>query len=434
MKMGTLLITNGTLIDPKNKKNGKWDLLIENGVVKDILKSGSVGAGLKPAHKNFQVIDAKGVVVAPGFVDLHTHLREPGFEYKETIETGTASAAAGGFTSVCCMANTNPVNDQASITQYILKQAKEKGLVNVFPIGAVTKGLEGKELSLMGELKKAGCVAVSDDGKTVRNAQLMRLAMEYARSFDLPVITHAIDPDLAERGVMSEGSMSTSLGLRGIPNEAEDIIIARDIYLAQLTGARLHVAHVATREGVELVAKAKKKGLSITCEVTPHHFTLTDDAVSGYDTNTKMAPPLRSEEDRRALIEGLRDGTIDAIATDHAPHALIDKEVEYDCACFGIVGLETALALSLKLVESKKLKIEDVISLLTWKAASIVGLRKGDLAVGADADVVIFDPNQAWTVQASAFQSKSKNSPFDGMKVKGRVKTTIVSGKIVYTM
>ncbi|MBI2339582.1 MAG: dihydroorotase [Deltaproteobacteria bacterium] len=425
-----LLIKNGHLIDPKNRRDGRFDLLIENEKVRDLLKPGT-------KVTSAEVIDAKGCIVAPGFIDLHVHLREPGHEYKETIRSGTWAAAAGGFTSVCCMANTNPVNDNASVTEYILNKAREEGVVNVFPIGAVSRGLEGSELSPMGELKKAGCIGFSDDGKTVQNNRLMRLALEYAKTFDSPVISHAICADLACGGVMHEGFVSTRLGLSGIPNAAEEIIISRDIHLAELTGARLHIAHLSTAGGVELVRQAKKKGIKVTAEAAPHHFTLTDEAVEGtvsrgYDTNTKMMPPLRSENDRKAIVAGLASGVIDAIATDHAPHATVDKEIEFDKAAFGIVGLETALSLSLQLVEKKKLSMKKMVELLTVNPARIMGLKKGSLEKGASADIVIFNPAVSYKIDPSKFRSKSKNTPFGGMKVKGVVKCTLVGGKVVY--
>ncbi|MBX7148220.1 dihydroorotase [bacterium] len=425
--MKRLHIKNGHLIDPKNKINGKFDVVCENGVVIDVLKPGQKVA-------DAEVIDATGLVVSPGFVDLHTHLREPGFEYKETIESGTRAAAKGGFTSICAMANTNPVNDAASVTEFIIKQAKTKGIVNVFPIGALTKGLKGKELAPIGELKRAGCVALSDDGKCVENPLLMRVAMEYAKSFDIPVITHSVDQCLSAGGVMNEGKVSARLGLPGIPHEAEDIMIARDIYLAGLTGARLHIGHVATCGGVEAIERAKKKGLPVTGEVTPHHFTLTDEAVIGYRTEAKMAPPLRENHDIKALVQGLADGTIDAIATDHAPHSVLEKEVEFERAECGIIGLETALSLSIKLIDNKKITLEKIIATLTHQPAQIVALKKGSLEKGADADITIFDPEREYVIDENTFCSKSSNSPFMGMKVKGVVTHTLVAGKVVYSL
>lgn len=424
--MTKLVIQNGRVIDAATGLDETTSVWIEKGKIK------KVGARAPDNAKSYKVLDAKGCIVSPGFIDLHTHLREPGFEYRETIATGTRSAAAGGFTSVCCMANTNPVNDQASVTEFILKEAQKSGVVNVFPIGALTKGLEGKELAQIGDLKQAGCVALSDDGKCVSNSALMRMAMEYAKSFDLPVITHSVCPDLTGRGVMNESITSTKLGLEGIPNQAEDIMIARDIYLAELTGARLHIAHIATKGGVELVEQAKKKGLPVTCEVTPHHFTLTDVAVCGYHTHAKMAPPLRSEKDRVALVKALKNETIDAVATDHAPHAPIDKEVEFDHAECGVVGLETALSLGLRLVEKNKLPLLTLLKSLTINPAKIVGLDKGTLKEGADADVVVFNTDKEYTVDPNFFYTKSNNSPFDGMKLKGQIEFTLVNGKVVY--
>lgn len=421
--MKKTLIKNGLIIDPSQNIEQKGNLLIVGDKIEAII------------HEEFdadEVIDAKGKIIAPGFIDLHVHLREPGFEYKETIETGTLSAAAGGFTSVCCMANTNPVNDAASVTDYIKKQSREYGLVNVFPIGALTKGLKGKELSQIGELKKSGCVGLSDDGMCVENPQLMRLAMEYAKSFDLPVLTHSVDPKLCEGRVMNEGFLSTKLGLPGIPNEAEDITIARDIYLAKLTGARLHICHIATAGGVDLVKRAKEAGLPVTAEVAPHHFTLTDEAVNDYDTDAKMMPPLRSEEDRQAVINGLAHGIIDAIATDHAPHAPVDKHVEFEHACCGVVGLETALSLSLELVKQNRLTLMQLIKSLTINPAQIVNLDKGTLKSNTSADVVVFDPDHKYIVDSNLFASKSKNSPFNGRETVGKINYTIVNGEIVY--
>ncbi len=420
-----LLIKNGKLIDPKNKRDGLFDVLIEKDQVLDVVKPGQK---ISADH----IIDAEGCVVAPGFVDLHVHLREPGFEYKETIQTGTQAAAAGGFTSVCCMANTEPVNDNASVTKNILKQAKEVGLVNVYPIGAVTMGLKGQQLSPMGDLKRAGCVAFSDDGITVASSMMMRLAMEYAKSFELPIISHAVDPVLAGRGVMNEGFLSTKMGLAGIPHEAEDIIIARDLYLSKLTGAALHLAHITTAEGVNLVRRAKEEGLKVTAEVTPHHLTLTEAAVCGYDTHAKMAPPLRTQADIEALWKGLADGVIDAIATDHAPHGMIDKEVDFAEAACGVIGLETALGVCWTEAVKRKIPLSKLISALTFRPAEVVGIQKGSLEKGAVADVVIFNPEATWAVDSKKFYSKSHNCPFEGWKLKGVVKATLVAGKVVY--
>ncbi|OGQ07984.1 MAG: dihydroorotase [Deltaproteobacteria bacterium RIFCSPLOWO2_12_FULL_40_28] len=417
-------IKNGHLIDPQNKRNGAFDLIIEKGRIADVIKSGK-------NYKESKILDAKGLIVSPGFVDIHTHLREPGFEYKETIESGTESAACGGFTSICAMANTNPVNDQAQVTNYIVNRAKEVGKVRVYPIGAVTKNLDGKELAAMGELKEAGCVAFSDDGKCVDNAQMMRLGMEYAHSFALPIISHALCSCLGS-GVMNESFVSTKLGLVGIPNQAEDTMVARDIMLAELTGARLHIAHLSTKGSVELVKAAKKKGLKVTAEVTPHHLFLTDQRIKNYDTNAKMAPPLRSEEDRRAVLKALSEGIIDAIATDHAPHAIIEKEVEFDQAAFGIVGFETALGLAMSFVHAGELKIERMIAALTTGPAKIFSLPAGSLEVGALADITLFDPKKSWIVKPELFRSKSKNTPFGGIKLKGKVAYTLVGGEIVY--
>ena len=420
----SVIIKNGRVIDP-GRINGPADVLIENGTI------AAVGPGLK-APAGATVIDATGKWVLPGFVDLHVHFREPGFEYKETIATGAAAAVAGGFTSVCCMPNTQPVNDNQSITEFILDKAKAAGLANVFPIGAITKGSEGKELAEFGDLKKAGCVAVSDDGKPVMNAMVMRRALEYARAFDLPVVDHCECTHLSEGGCMHEGQVATEMGLHGIPSASEDVMVARNLALAELTGGRLHLAHLSTAGSVRMVREAKARGIRVTAEACPHHFLLTEEAVREFNTNAKMNPPLRSRKDVEAVKAGLKDGTIDVIATDHAPHAAFEKEREFDYAPFGIVGLETAWGLALVLAEEGVLTVEQVVSALTIQPARAFGLAKGTLAVGADADVTIVDPEAQWVVDPGQFKSKGRNTPFAGWKLKGRVVSTLVGGRVVH--
>jgi len=357
------------------------------------------------------------------------HLREPGYEYKETIATGTAAAKAGGFTAVCCMPNTNPVNDTRSVTEFILSQAGKSASARVYPIGAITKGSKGEELAEMGELHDAGCVGISDDGKPVMSAAVMRRAMEYSKIFDIAVISHCEDASLAGKGVMNEGFVSTELGLRGIPNAAEDVMTGRDILLAELTGARLHICHVSTAGSVRLIREAKQRGVRVTAETCPHYFTLTEDAVRGYNTMAKMNPPLRTAEDVAAIKQGLKDGTLDVIVTDHAPHGLDEKSGEFDAAPFGIVGLETSVGLSLNLVREGVLTIADAVRRMSLNPAAILKLDKGTLSVGAVADITVIDPDLEWTVDASQFKSRSKNTPFNGWKLKGRAVQTIVGGK-----
>ena len=422
----TILIKDGHVIDP-GRWNGPADVLIENGTI------AAVSPGLS-APKTATLVQAKGQLVLPGFIDLHVHFREPGFEYKETVQTGTASAVAGGFTSVCCMPNTNPVNDNQSITELILDRAKSAGNAHVFPIGAITKGSEGKELAEIGDLRRAGCVAISDDGRPVMNSLVMRRAMEYARAFDIPVVDHCEDLHLSEGGCMNEGLVSTELGLPGIPAAAEDVMVARNISLAELTEARLHLAHISTAGSVRLVREAKSRGLRVTAEACPHHFTLTEEVARGYNTHAKMNPPLRTWQDVQAIKEGLRDGTIDVIATDHAPHATQEKQLEFTEAPFGIVGLETALPLTFGLVDEGILSLEAAVSKLTSQPAKAFGLSKGTLAVGADADVVLVDPQAQWEIDPSRFRSRSRNTPFAGWKVKGQVTTTIVNGRLVFEL
>lgn len=418
-----IIIKNGHIIDPANKIDGKFDILASDGKIAKLGKPGSLSAG------GAQVIDASGKLVVPGLIDMHVHLREPGFEYKETIATGTAAARAGGFTSVCCMPNTNPVNDNRSVTEFILSQARDAA-ARVYPIGAITKGSKGEELAEMSELREAGCLAVSDDGKPVMNAAIMRRALEYSKIFDMLIVSHCEDSSLSGRGAMNEGVVSTELGLRGIPCSAEDVMVARDLSLSELTGGRLHIAHVSTAGSVRLIRDAKARGVRVTAETCPHYFTLTEEAVRGYNTMAKMNPPLRTANDVAEIKQGLRDGTIDVIATDHAPHAMDEKSGEFDYAPFGIVGLETALALSLRLAGEDVLSIAEVIRKLSINPASVLKLNKGALSVGADADITVIDPDAEWTVNASQFKSKSKNTPFNSWKLKGRAAQTIVGGKV----
>ena len=424
-QMNKLLIKGGRVIDPSQHIDKVTDLLIEDGRVKAI--------GNDLAADDAEVFDAGGLVVAPGFIDLHVHLREPGQEYKETIATGAAAAVAGGFTAICAMPNTRPVNDNASLTRYMVSKAQEAGLARVYPIGAITRGSEGTELAEMADLKAAGAIAVSDDGRPVMNSQVMRHAMEYARDHGLVVVDHCQDTQLSAGGVMNEGRISTLLGLKGISRAAEESHIARDIMLCELTGARVHIAHLSTAGAIELVRRAKARGLPVTCEITPHHFALTDAAVVGFDTNTKMNPPLRTEEDRMALIEAARDGLVDAIATDHAPHHEDEKMLEYDQAPFGVIGLETALGVALTVLHhTNGVALPRVVEMLTAGPARAFDLAGGTLAVGAAADVTIFDPEREWTVEPQQFKSKSHNTPFGGWRLRGQVVTTFVAGSEVF--
>ncbi len=420
-----ILIKNGHIIDPANDRDGIADLLIRDGIISRIEQD-------IPLAPDIEVIDAAGQLVIPGLIDMHTHLREPGYEYKETIHTGTMSAAAGGFTSVCCMPNTQPVNDSQAVTEFIRQRAFTTGVVNVFPVGAITKGSKGDEITEMGDLKKAGCVAVSDDGKPVVNNLVMRRALEYAKMFKLPVISHCEDLALADDGVINEGKISTELGLRGIPNASEDVMVARDIALAELTGGHIHIAHVSTGGAVELIRRAKGKGVNVTAETCPHYLVLTDEAVRGYNTNAKMKPPLRSARDVAAVRVGLQDGTIDAIATDHAPHSQEEKEREFDYAPFGIIGLETTLPIVLRLVEEGVLTLRDVVLKMSLNPARILGINKGSIANGEAADITMIKPGAAWVVDAGNLKSKSRNTPFDGWKMRGMVSYTIVGGRVVY--
>jgi len=418
----SLLIQNGRVVDPVNSVDGVQDVLIDGDRIQ------RVGRGLtQPTEAT--VLDATGKVVCPGFIDMHVHLREPGFEYKETIASGTRAAAAGGFTAVACMANTFPVNDNRAVTDYILARAKVEGVVRVYPIGAVTRNLEGRQLAEMAEQAEAGCVAFSDDGKCVMNAELYRRAMEYALPFGTPIISHAEDCQLAHGTQMNEGLVATELGLSGQPGAAEDVMVARDIILAELTGAHLHVAHISTASAVRMVREARARGVRVTAEVTPHHLLLTDEAVRSYDPNCKMAPPLRTKRDVEACLEGLIDGTIDCVATDHAPHATSEKEGEFAEAANGIVGLETAVPLLLdRLARPGVVDLPTLVARLSTGPARLLNLPGGSLAPGAAADVTILDLERAFTVDPAAFQSRSRNTPFAGFTGIGAPWMTLVGG------
>jgi dihydroorotase len=419
-----ILIKNGRVLDPAHGIDGKFDVLIENGQIAQI------AVGLDAADA--EIIDASGLLVTPGLIDIHVHLRDPGFEYKEDIESGTRAAASGGFTAVACMPNTAPVNDNKVTTQYILHKAAQVGHARVFPVGAITKGLKGESLAELGDMKNAGCVAATDDGHPVANGEIMRRALEYAKSFDLPLISHAEDLSLVGDGVMNDGFTATELGLRGIPWVAEVSAVARDVMLAEYTGARLHVAHVSTRGAVEIIRAAKARGVRVTAETAPHYFTLTEDAVRGYNTHAKMNPPLRSSEDLEAIRAGLADGTLCVIATDHAPHHPDEKNVEFNLALNGIIGLETALPLTLRLVEEGVLSLSEAIACLTIGPARALSLPCGTLEVGRAADVTLIDPEAKWTLDPEAGQSRSKNTPFGGWKLKGRAVCTMVGGRITH--
>jgi dihydroorotase len=385
---------------------------------------------IKDHDSDSRIIDAKGLYVLPGLIDMHVHLREPGFEYKETIKTGTRAASKGGFTTVCCMSNTYPVNDNASVTEFIIRKAAQEGYCTVLPIGAITKGQKGKELAEIGTMINEGCIAFSDDGHPVMNSLIMRRALEYSKTFDVPVISHCEDLTLSEGGVMNEGLMSVTLGLGGIPAEAEQIMVFRDILLAELTGGRLHIAHVSTEGSVILIRDAKKRGVNVTAETCPHYFSITEDAVKDFDSNAKVNPPLRTERDIKAIKEGLRDGTIDVIATDHAPHHRDEKLREFDMAPFGISGLETALSLSLRLVEEGILTMNQLVEKMVLNPSRILRLNKGTFKVGANADIAIVDINKEYRVESERFVSKGKNTPFEGWVLKGMCFLTICKGKV----
>jgi dihydroorotase len=423
------LLKGGRVVDPRANRDGHFDIRIENGCVTAIGKDLPVDGA--------RVVDVPaGFVITPGLIDMHVHLREPGQEHKETIATGTWSAVVGGFTGVACMPNTDPVNDSASVTQFILKRAAEAGFARVYPIGAVSVGSRGDQMTEMGDLSRAGCVAFTDDGKPVSTALLMRRALEYASMFDAPIIEHCEDPSLKGDGVAHEGPVAAMLGLRGIPGVAESIMAGRDISLAELTGGRIHIAHMSARQTLRAVRDGKSRGVRVTCEVAPHHFTLTDDALkegAGYNTNLKMNPPLREEADRLAMIEGLRDGSVDVISTDHAPHHADEKALEFDRAPFGIVGLETCVPLCLdRLVHSGVISLPRLVELLSSSPAALLRIPGGTIAVGAPADLTVLAPDASVTIKTASLVSKSKNSPFDGWTLKGATAGTIVGGRLLY--
>jgi dihydroorotase len=420
------LIKGGRVIDPGNL-DGIMDIFIEGGKIVEI-KADELADGEHPESK---MIDASGKIVIPGLIDMHVHLREPGYEHKETIETGCRSAVVGGFTGVCCMPNTNPVNDCKAVTEYILTKAREAGTARVYPVAAISKGSHGQDLCEYSELKAAGAVALSDDGNPVMNSLLMRRALEQAKDCQLPVISHCEDLDLAADGVMNEGAVARDMGLAGIPNASESIMVLRDIALSELTGASIHIAHVSTMESVRAIRDAKTRDVAVTAETAPHYFTLTDASVKGYNSNMKMNPPLRSTHDREAICRGLADGTIDVIATDHAPHSSIEKSVEFHKAPNGIIGLETALSLGLNLVDEGILTLAGLIEKMSTNPARILGLKNG-LIVGQPADITIIDPGRSYRVNADRFKSLSRNTPFDAWDMKGKTVLTMVDGKIVY--
>jgi len=421
----SIVIRNGRVIDPASQTDRIADVLISGDRIVGVAPDLAAPAG--------EVFDATGLVVAPGFIDMHVHLREPGFEHAETIESGARAAAAGGFTSVCAMPNTKPVNDSATVTSYIVERARRLAPVNVFPIGAITKGSAGEELAAIGAMKAAGAVAISDDGLPVMSARVMRRAMEFARSYDLPIIQHCEDLNLSAGGDMHEGARSVRWGLRGIPAASEDVMVARDLVLAQLTGARYHVAHISTHNAVAMVDYARRHGLPVTCEATPHHFSLADEDMAAYDSDYKMKPPLRSVADRAALVEGIAAGAVTAIATDHAPHPGSEKMQEFERCPFGIIGLETALGLALeRLVHSGKITVARLVELFTTGPESILRLGRGTLAPGAPADVTIFSTELSWTYDVNQSFSRSRNSPFHGRTFRGGPVATIVNGEFAW--
>lgn len=419
-------IKGARVIDPGNINSHK-DIIIKDHLIEAVVDPDDTSL-----NGDTEVIDATGMIIAPGLIDLHVHLREPGQEHKETIETGLLAAVKGGFTAVCSMPNTLPVNDNSQVTQFIINRAADLGLARVYPAGAITQGSLGTSLAEIHNMKQAGIVAVTDDGRPVENANIMRRALEYCKQLHLPVFVHAEDISLVDGGSMNEGPAATRLGIKGSPNAAESIMVTRDIALSELTGARVHFCHISTRESVEAIRQAKKRGANVTCETAPHYFTLTDEDIKEHDTHFKMNPPLRSEQDRQAIIKGLADGTIDLIASDHAPHSHIEKDVAFDQAPFGIIGLETLLPLSLKLVRDGYLSMETLIEKMAKCPAQIIGINN-DITPGNPADLTIIDPDDTYEIDPAAFKSKSKNSPFSGLKVTGSAFLTLVSGRVVYS-
>jgi dihydroorotase len=428
------LIKGGHVIDPETGMDGLFDIVVENGTIQKVEKPKGKRKSAKGKGKSPQpeLIDASGKIVTPGLIDMHVHLREPGHEYKETVETGCLAAAHGGFTTICCMPNTDPVNDNQSVTDYIVKKARMAGTARVRPVGAISRGLRGESLADFGELKAAGVVAVSDDGNPVMNALLMRRALEYSKGFDLLVIAHCEDRNLTADGVMNEGITATRLGLPGIPNAGETVMVARDIGLCELTDSPLHIAHVSAEGSVQLIRDAKARGLPITAETAPHYFSLTEEAVMGYDTNAKVHPPLRTAKDMDAIRLALADGTIDVIASDHAPHTSIEKNVEFDQAANGLIGLETSLPLSLQLVEKGLIDLNTLVAKMSINPARILNLTHVGLKPGNPADLTIIDPEKIFTIDVNTFRSKSRNTPFNGWKLKGKAVLTMVGGRIVF--
>ena len=422
-------IKDGDLVDPRSETKKKLDIVIKKGKIENIIPPGKYNP---PHAMDVKTIDASGMIITPGLIDMHVHFREPGEEYKETIATGSHAAAAGGFTAVACMPNTRPINDSRSVTEFIVERARKANVIRVYPVAAISMGLRSEALTEFGDLKQAGAVAVSDDGRPVTNSELMRRAIEYARFFHLPVISHCQDLDLSNKGVMHEGTISTKLGLQGIPAASEEIMVVREILLAKLTGYPVHIAHVSTEGSVEFIRQAKEQGIPVTAETAPHYFSLDHTAVIGFNTNAKMYPPLREPKDVEAIKKGLSDGVIDVIATDHAPHSELEKDIEFDKAAFGIIGLETALPLTLALVREGVMDLTSAIAKLSYNPASILSIKGGTLEEGKEADLTVIDPNNEYVLQKDSFQSKSNNSPFVSQKMKGKAMLTMVGGRIVW--